>query len=192
MKYFAFLLVGLLFLLGPIAAQAVPTPGELDRIEAATRVFNEMPGRIPAYVPDNAKGIAVIPGEPKAALIFGGELVGGVIVSRLPDRSWSSPALISPAGMRFGLQVGGEARDIMLVFNTARSMDFIESGRIKLGADASVAAGPVGAGTGVTTDIPEVYAYVRSLGAFIGVSLEGGCCRLIPVRTWTFTEFPIR
>jgi lipid-binding SYLF domain-containing protein len=100
---------------------------------------------IPAYVLDNAKGIAVIPGELKAGFIFGGEAGGGVLVSRLPNGTWSPPAFISIAGASFGLQIGGEARDIVLVFNTPRSMDFIENGRIKLGADASVAAGPVGA-----------------------------------------------
>ena len=132
-----------------------------------------MPGRIPAYVLENAKGIAVIPGELKAGFIFGGELGGGVLVSRLPDGSWSPPAFISVAGASFGLQIGGEARDIVLVFNTVRSMDFIENGRVKLGGDASVTAGPVGADAGVTTDIPEIYSYVRSVGAFIGATVEG-------------------
>lgn len=99
-----------------------------------------MPGKIPASVLDNAKGIAVIPGELKGGFIFGGELGGGVLVSRLPDGSWSPPAFISVAGGSFGLQIGGETRDIVLVFNTARSMDFIENGKVNLGGDASVAA----------------------------------------------------
>jgi lipid-binding SYLF domain-containing protein len=115
-----------------------------------------MPGKVPAYILDNAKGIAVIPGELKAGFIFGGEAGGGVLVSRFSDGTWSSPAFISAAGASFGLRIGGEARDIVLVFNTLRSMDFIENGKIKLGADASAAAGPVGAETGVTTEIPEV------------------------------------
>jgi SH3 domain-containing YSC84-like protein 1 len=87
-----------------------------------------MPGRIPAYVLDNAKGIAVIRGELRAGFIFGAELGAGVLVSRLPDGSWSPPALISLAGASFGLQIGGEARDIVLIFNTITSMDYIESG----------------------------------------------------------------
>jgi lipid-binding SYLF domain-containing protein len=174
MKYFVTpVLVGFFLLFGTTVAKAEPTPGELDRIEAATRVFEAMPGRVPDYVLKNAKGIAVIPGAVKAGFIFGGELGGGVIVSRLPNGSWSPPALISVAGVSFGLQIGGEARDIVLVFNTARSMDLIENGRVKLGGDASVTAGPVGADAAVTSDIPEVYSYVRSFGAFIGATVEG-------------------
>jgi lipid-binding SYLF domain-containing protein len=174
MKYFvAPVLVSFFLLFGSAVAKAAPTPGEIDRIQAATRVFEEMPARIPDYVLNKAKGIAVIPGELKAGFIFGGELGGGVLVSRLADASWSPPAFISVAGASFGLQIGGEARDIVLIFNTARSMDFIENGRIKLGGDASVTAGPVGANVGVTTDMPEIYSYVRSAGAFIGATVAG-------------------
>jgi lipid-binding SYLF domain-containing protein len=134
MRYFGVaVLVSSVLLFGLPVANAAPTPGEINRIEAATRVFNEMPGRIPTHVLDNAKGIAVIPGELKAGFIFGAELGRGVLVSRLPDGNWSPPALISLAGASFGLQIGGEARDIVLIFNTARSMDYIENGRIKLG-----------------------------------------------------------
>jgi len=175
MRYFLVpVLAGLFFLLGLVAARAEPTPGEIDRIDAATRVFDQMPGMIPAFVLHNAKGIAVIPGEVKAGFIFGGELGGGVLVSRLPDGSWSPPAFISVAGGSFGLQIGGEVRDIVLVFNTNSSMANIENGRINLGGDVSVAAGPAGADMGVTaTNIPQVYSYVRSAGAFIGATVAG-------------------
>jgi lipid-binding SYLF domain-containing protein len=174
MKYLVTpVLVSFFLLFGSAVAKAEPTPGEIARIEAANRVFEEMPARVPAYVLKTAKGIAVIPGELKAGFVFGGEAGGGVVVSRLPNGSWSPPAFISIAGASFGLQIGGEARDIVLIFNTARSMDFIENGRIKLGGDASVTAGPVGAGAGVTTDVPEIYSYVRSFGAFIGATVEG-------------------
>ncbi|MGA2402035.1 MAG: lipid-binding SYLF domain-containing protein [Syntrophobacteraceae bacterium] len=174
MRYFVVpVLVSFFLLAGPVVAKSEPTPGEIGRIDAATRVFNEMPGRIPAYILENAKGIAVIPGELKAGFVFGGELGGGVIVSRLPNGSWSPPAFISIAGASFGLQIGGEARDIVLVFNTVRSMDYIENGRVKLGGDVAVTAGPVGANAGVTTDMPEIYAYIKSAGAFIGATVEG-------------------
>jgi len=174
MRYFLVpTLVSFFLLLGLVAAKAEPTPGEIDRIEAATRVFNEIPGMIPAFVLHNAKGIAVIPGEVKAGFIFGGELGGGVLVSRLPNGSWSPPALISVAGGSFGLQIGGEVRDIVLVFNTNSSMANIENGRINLGGDVSVAVGPGGADVGMTTNVPQVYSYVRSAGAFIGATVEG-------------------
>jgi len=174
MRYFVTpVLVSFFLLFGSAVAKAEPTPGEIGRIEAATRVFEEMPAKIQAYVLDHAKGIAVIPGELKAGFVFGGEAGGGVIVSRLPNGSWSPPAFFSLAGASFGFQIGGEARNIVLIFNTARSMDFIENGRINLGGDASVTVGPVGANVGVTTDIPELYSYVRSFGAFIGATVEG-------------------
>jgi len=174
MRYFVTpVLVSFFLLFGSAVAKAEPTPGEIGRIEAATRVFEEMPAKIPAYVLDHAKGIAVIPGELKAGFVFGGEAGGGVIVSRLPNGSWSPPAFFSLAGASFGFQIGGEVRDIVLIFNTARSMDFIENGRIQLGGDASVTAGPVGADAGVTTDLPEIYSYVRSAGAFIGATVQG-------------------
>ncbi len=174
MKYFLVpAVIGLLLFLGPVAAVAGPTAGQIDRVEAAHRVFNEVLGEIPAPVLTNARGIAIIPGEVRAGFIFGGELGQGVLVTRTPDGSWSPPAFISVAGGSFGLQIGGEARDIVLVFNTARSVDFIENGRLKLGGDASVTAGPVGAGFAITSDIPEVYSYVRSFGAFIGATVAG-------------------
>jgi lipid-binding SYLF domain-containing protein len=152
---------------------AEPSPGEIDRVEAATRVFEGVVGGIPAPVLANAKGIAIIPSELKAGFIFGGELGRGVLVTRDPKGSWSPPAFIPVAGGSFGLQIGGEARDIVLVFNTARSVDLIENWRLKLGGDASVTAGPVGGDFAVTSDIPEVYSYVRSFGAFIGATVEG-------------------
>jgi len=174
MKYFLLrVLIGLFVIVGPVVAKAAPSPGEIDRVEAATRVFNGVMGQIPAPVLANARGIAIIPGELKAGFIFGGELGQGVLMTRSPKGSWSPPAFISVAGGSFGLQIGGEARDIVLVFNTVRSMDYIENGRIKLGGDVAVTAGPVGANAGVTTDMPEIYAYIKSAGAFIGATVEG-------------------
>ncbi len=174
MKYFLVPgLIGLLFFLGPVGAKAQPTSGEMNRVEAANRVFNDVLGQIPAPVLTNAKGIAIIPGEVKAGFIFGGELGQGVLVRRASHGGWSPPAFISVAGGSFGLQIGGEARDIVLVFNTERSMDFIENGRLNLGGDASVTAGPVGGDFAVTSDIPEVYSYVRSFGAFLGATVNG-------------------
>jgi lipid-binding SYLF domain-containing protein len=174
MKYFLLrVLIGLFVIVGPVVAKAAPSPGEIDRVEAATRVFNGVMGQIPAPVLANARGIAIIPGELKAGFIFGGELGQGVLMTRSPKGSWSPPAFISVAGGSFGLQIGGEARDIVLIFNTARSVDLVENGRLKLGGDASVTAGPVGGDFAVTTDIPEVYSYVRSFGAFIGATVEG-------------------
>jgi len=137
-----------------------------------------MPGKIPAFVLDNARGIAVIPSELKGGFIFGAELGSGVVVRRLADGSWSPPALISLAGGSSGLQIGGEARDLVLVFNSDRTMSNIENGKLTLGGDVSIAAGPVGQDVGVTTETPEVYSYVRSHGAFIGATVGGSVLSL--------------
>ena len=174
MKYFVVpLSVSFFLLFVPVVIVAKPTRGEIDRIEAATRVFNEVPGKIPARILENAKGIAVIPDVFKAGFIYGAEMGGGVFVSRLPDGNWSPPAFITFAGASFGLQIGGETKDIVLVFNTSRSMDSIENGWMKLGVGASVAAGPVGATVSATTDLPEVYSYTTSMGVFIGAMVGG-------------------
>jgi lipid-binding SYLF domain-containing protein len=165
--------VGFFLLFCPAAAKAEPTSGEIRRIEAAIRVFNELPGKVPSDILNDAKGRAVIPGAFRAGFIYGVELGGGVIVSRLPDGSWSPPAFISLAGASFGFQIGAEARDVVLIFNTAGSMEHIENGWLKLGADVSVAAGPVGGNVGATTDLPEVLSYRSSVGAFIGATVEG-------------------
>ena len=166
-------LIGSFLLLGPVAVKATPSSEEMDRVEAATHVFNDFAGSIPAAVLKNAKGMAIIPGEVKAGFIFGGELGQGVLPTRTPNGSSSPPAFILVAGGSIGLRSGREARDIVLVFNTARSVEYIENARLTLGGDASVTAGPDGGDFEVTSDIPEVYSYVRSLGAFIGATING-------------------
>jgi lipid-binding SYLF domain-containing protein len=95
---------------------------------------------------------------------------------RNPDRSWSNPVFVSSGGGSWGFQAGGQVSDIVLVLTTRESVDGITDGKLTLGADASVAAGPVGrqakASTSLTFD-SEVYAYSKSQGLFAGVSLEG-------------------
>ncbi len=152
---------------------AAPTAGEVDRLQAATQVFNEALARIPGPVLANAQGIAIIPGEVKAGFIFGGEVGQGVLVARTPNGSWSPPAFITIAGGSFGFQIGGEARDIVLILNSPRSVQLVENGRLDLGGDVSVAAGPIGGGVGITSETPEAYAYVNSFGAFIGATVQG-------------------
>ncbi|MDR3569846.1 MAG: lipid-binding SYLF domain-containing protein [Syntrophobacteraceae bacterium] len=85
-----------------------------------------------------------------------GELGGGVMVARLPDGRWSAPTFITLAGASFGLQIGGEVRNIVLIFNTPQAVSAAERGNLKLGVGAPVAAGPVGAGLGANTVMPAV------------------------------------
>jgi lipid-binding SYLF domain-containing protein len=174
MKYLvAPLSIGLVLLFWPASMKAEPTRREIHRIEAATRLFNSMPEKIPPGILENAKGIAVIPGQFRVGFIYGVELGGGVLVARLPDGSWSLPAFTTLAGASFGLQIGGEARDIFLVFNSTKSMDNIESGWTRLGAGISVAAGPVGKNVAAATDSHDVFSYISSAGAYVGATVEG-------------------
>jgi len=97
-------------------------------------------------------------------------------VVRQDDNSWSNPAFITLTGGSFGWQIGAQSTDIILVFKTRKGVDGIANGKLTLGADASVAAGPVGRHTAIATDIKfkaEVVSYSRSRGLFAGVALEG-------------------
>jgi len=171
-------LISLFLLSGVVSVQAQPAPGEIDRMDAATRVFNNALGMIPAPVLNGAQGVVIIPGEVKAGFIFGGELGQGVLVTRGQKGIWSPPAFISVAGVSFGLQIGGEARDIVLVLNTPMSVAAIENGTLNLGGDVSVVAGPAGGEVAVATPVPAVYSYVRSSGAFIGATVQGAALSL--------------
>ena len=171
-------LVSLFLLSGAVAVQAGAAPGEIDRMEAATRVFNDVQGMIPAPILDGAQGIVIIPGEVKAGFIFGGEAGQGVLMARGSKGTWSSPAFISVAGASFGLQIGGEARDVVLVLNNPMSVAAIENGTLNLGGDVSVVAGPAGGQVAVATPVPAVYSYVRSFGAFIGATVQGAVLSL--------------
>jgi lipid-binding SYLF domain-containing protein len=123
-----------------------------------------------------AYAVAVIPNVVKAAFGLGVRRGKGIIVIRQDDNSWSNPAFITLTGGSVGWQIGAQSTDIILVFKTRKGVEGIENGRLTLGADASIAAGPIGRHTGVSTDIEfqsEVYSYSRSRGLFAGVSLEG-------------------
>ena len=131
---------------------------------------------VPPALLSRAYAVAIIPNVVKAAFGIGARRGKGIIVVRQDDNSWSNPAFIKLTGGSFGWQAGVQSTDIILVFKTRKGVDGIENGRLTLGADASVAAGPVGRHTGIATDIEfkaEVYSYSRSRGLFAGVALEG-------------------
>lgn len=131
---------------------------------------------VPPALLSRAYAVAVIPNVVKAAFGVGARRGKGVIVLRQDDNSWSNPAFIKLTGGSVGWQAGVQSTDIILVFKTRKGVDGIENGRLTLGADASVAAGPLGRHTGIATDIEfqaEVYSYSRSRGLFAGVALEG-------------------
>ena len=149
------------------------------RIVKSAEVLNEImatPDKaIPDKVMDHAKCIAVVPSLIKVAFVFGGEHGKGVATCRT-EKGWSAPAPITITGGSWGLQLGGQATDLVMVVTNDAGMQHLLSSKFKLGADASAAAGPVGRDTAADTDISmraEVLTYSRARGVFAGIDLSG-------------------
>ncbi len=149
------------------------------RIVKSAEVLNEImatPDKaIPDGVMEHAKCIAVIPSVIKVAVGFGGEHGKGVATCRTA-KGWSAPAPISVTGGSWGLQLGGQAIDLVMVVTNDQGMQHLLASKFKLGADASAAAGPVGRQTAADTDISmraEVLTYSRARGVFAGIDLSG-------------------
>jgi lipid-binding SYLF domain-containing protein len=154
---------------------------ELDyRVETATEILQDLQ-RIPetAIPPNllrNAYAVAVIPSTLKGGFIIGGTYGKGILVARRADGQWSNPAFVQLTGGSFGFQAGAQSTDLILVVKTQRGLEGISKGKITLGGDASIAAGPVGRQATASTDVQmqtEIYSYARSRGFFAGVSLQG-------------------
>lgn len=144
---------------------------------------------IPPSLFNNAKGIAIIPGVIKAGFIIGGRHGKGILVIRSAEGEWSNPAFISFTGGSIGWQIGAQSADIILVFRTKRSVDNLMKGKFTLGADASIAAGPVGRQVEAGTDIKlkaEIVSYSRSRGLFAGFSVEGASLQIDDEANWAF------
>jgi lipid-binding SYLF domain-containing protein len=154
---------------------------EEGRLLTATEVLEEvqaMPDqRIPDALLSRAYGIAVIPDVTKIAFIFGGRHGNGVLAVRDKLTSpWSNPTFISLTGGSWGFQAGAQSSDIVLVFTTKTGIEGIAGGKLTLGADASVATGPVGRQGSAATDMSfnaEIYSYARTRGLFGGIALDG-------------------
>jgi len=132
--------------------------------------------RLPDALLSRAYGIAVIPDVTKVAFIFGGRHGNGVLVVRDKLTSpWSNPVFISLTGGSWGFQAGAQSSDIILVFTTKTGVEGIAGGKLTLGADASVATGPVGRQGSAATDMnfnAEIYSYARTRGLFGGIALD--------------------
>lgn len=131
---------------------------------------------IPPVLLRDAKAIAIIPGVIKGALVVGGRHGTGVLSVRNADNSWSDPVFLSITGGSVGWQVGATSTDLILVFKEVKDVDKLLQGKFTLGADAAVAAGPVGRKASAATDVTfqtGILSYSRSRGLFAGVSLEG-------------------
>lgn len=171
---------GLLILVPWVSMAQDETSKETRRLQDASEILTEIMNipetRVPPALLREAHAVAVIPRVVKAGLAFGGRFGKGAISVRRPDNTWSDPAFVKVAGGSWGLQIGISETDVILVFKSKRGVEGITSGKMTLGADASVAAGPVGRNASAATDIKfkaEVYSYSRSRGLFAGIAIEG-------------------
>ena len=176
-KYFLIVLVAGSSLVLP--ALASDRDDDLGRVQKATQVFQEImktPDQgIPQELLETAKCVAIVPGEEKAAFIFGGNYGKGLATCRTAH-GWSAPMFLAVGGGSFGFQIGGSFTDVVMLFMNDHALQSLLSDKFKIGADASVAAGPVGRHAAAGTDIKlnaEILTYSRSKGAFAGVSLDG-------------------
>lgn len=131
---------------------------------------------IPPTILARAYAVAVIPNVVKVGFGLGARHGRGILVIRRDDNTWSNPAFVALSGGSIGWQVGAQSTDIILVFKTRKGVDGISDGKLTLGADASIAAGPVGRQASAATDLQfqaEVVSYSRNRGLFAGVSFEG-------------------
>ncbi|MFZ0322247.1 MAG: lipid-binding SYLF domain-containing protein [Candidatus Sulfotelmatobacter sp.] len=150
------------------------------RIVASAHVLDEIMGTPDKAIPDkvmkDAKCIAVVPSMVKIAVGFGGNHGKGVAVCRLENGRWSAPAPLTITGGSWGLQLGGQAVDLVLVVMNQQGMEHLLASKFKIGADASAAAGPVGRDAAADTDWKmkaEMLTYSRARGLFAGIDLSG-------------------
>jgi lipid-binding SYLF domain-containing protein len=162
------------------AAAALGAAREEGRLLTASEVLEELQSGRDQVIPDRllerAYGIAVIPDLTKAAFFVGGRRGHGVLVVRDKQGRFTDPVFVTMTGGSFGWQWGVQSADIVLVFTTPKGVEGINGGKVTLGADASVAAGPVGRQASAATDASfkaEVYSYSRSRGVFAGLALDG-------------------
>ena len=175
----------LLPLLLLVAAPAVAGPEEDARAREAVRVLDEIQKipeqSIPDKLLDEAKAIVVIPDTIKAGLVIGGRRGHGLMSVKTPDGTWSNPVFVTLTGGSIGFQAGVQSSDIVLVFRNDRSLDNVVNGKFTLGADAAVAAGPVGRNAAAATDgqlKAEIWSWSRARGLFAGVALDGAALRI--------------
>jgi SH3 domain-containing YSC84-like protein 1 len=179
-------LVGLPILLNPSSARASDKSKDESRLENAGEVMKEIlniPDDIPQDLLDKAACVIVMPSVLKAAFVFGGSYGRGAMTCRSGDNfrgPWGAPTMMALEGGSFGFQLGGQATDFVLLVMNDRGASSILNSKVKLGADASAAAGPKGRTAEAATDVTmraEVLTYSRSRGLFAGISLNGSSLR---------------
>jgi lipid-binding SYLF domain-containing protein len=189
MKNLIAYLLGVIVILqptGPSVARAANRDKDEDRLKDCGTVLKEIldiPDDIPQGLLDKADCVVVYPSVLKAAFVVGGSYGRGAMTCRKGDNfkgSWGAPTMMALEGGSFGFQIGGQATDFVLLVMNEGGARGILSGKVKLGGDASVAAGPVGRNASAETDVTlrsEILSYSRSRGLFAGISLEGSTIR---------------
>lgn len=193
MKRWMTALIAVMMLTVSSSALAENAPEQkLDDATSVLQQFVNIPeNAIPPALLRQAYGIAVIPSVFKIGFIGGVQRGKGVLSVRTDKGKWSNPAFITLTGGSVGFQAGVSSTDIILVFKSRRSVDRIADGQFSLGADASVAAGPVGRSVGASTNLDfnaEVYSYSRSRGLFGGVSIQGARLGVDQDANWLFYD----
>ncbi len=167
--------------------------GEVEKVEKALTVMKEINAKpesgIPAKLLKRAQAIIIVPNVIKGGFIVGGRHGKGIALIKDKGGNWSDPTFINLTGGSIGFQAGAQSIDVILVFKSSQKIRDIEKSEFTLGADAAVAAGPVGrqvsAGTDITMDA-EVYSYSRSRGLFAGVSLDGSSLKINEKSNWVY------
>jgi lipid-binding SYLF domain-containing protein len=181
----AFILAGAAALAPAVAgAQKTGDADEVKRLTDSATVFGEIMAAqdqsIPASILDKAEAIAVFPDTIKAGFVVGGMRGRGVLSAKNAG-AWSPPTFMTLTGGSIGLQIGGQAADLVLVIMQRRGLETLLKNQFKLGADASVAAGPVGRDAQAATDLQlraEILSYSRARGLFAGVTVNGSTVRV--------------
>lgn len=182
MKYVAIVFIMQLLSIGAASANDNGTKKIWQSVEVLETLTDKDLNAIPITVLQNSAAIAILPEVVKIGWFVGGRHGAGVMFLKkggagttAPVR-WSSPIFIKLTGGSVGWQIGAQSSDIVLAFSNSKSVDGILKGKFALGADASIAAGPVGGGTELATDIQlrsEIYSWSKSRGLFAGVALDG-------------------
>lgn len=173
------------FLLSLLSLTAIPAMSqerkdELQRLQRATAVFNEImrtPDKgIPNDLLDKAECVAIVPGLKKGGLGIGGRYGKGVVMCRQPGRKWSAPSFLTVEGGSIGLQIGFQQIDLVMLVMNREGMEKLVGDKFTVGADASAAAGPVGRQASAETNIrldAQILTYSRAKGLFAGVTVNG-------------------
>lgn len=178
-------IVGLAVMFLTAGANSAERSEEAERVRLAATVFKEImsaPDKaIPSAILRRAEAIAVFPGTLKGGFIFGAHRGRGIISVRGADtKEWSAPAFLTLTGGSFGLQVGGQSVDVVLVVMNRRGLEKLLQNEFKIGADAAAVAGPLGRDAEASTDLmlqAEILSYSRTRGLFAGITLKGSSLR---------------